>query len=44
MISTECGKGCNVYIFREMTMSDYQGAFSLWAGTDGMGIGESDTE
>jgi len=33
-----------MYTIREMSVADYHGAFSLWSGTDGMGIGESDSE
>jgi len=33
-----------MYTFREMTIKDYQEVISLWSNTDGMGIGESDSE
>jgi Acetyltransferases len=33
-----------MYTYREMKIEDYQEVYSLWANTDGMGLGESDSE
>jgi len=32
------------YIFREMTIADYEGAYFLWSETDGIGLGKSDSK
>jgi hypothetical protein len=31
------------FMLRSFTLDDYDDAFALWAGTEGMGLGESDT-
>lgn len=37
-------RNMEMYIYREMKIEDYQEVYSLWDNTDGMGLGESDSE